>query len=117
MELFKEFTFEAAHQVGPYSGIHGHSFMVEVRLKGKADPVYGWPASLTDIEAHIDVVRGDLDHKYLNDIEGLAVPSLENLAQWIWRRFDDVLPGLERITVRRGYPGNGEGCTYSGRAD
>ena len=62
-------------------------------------------------------VRDDLDHKYLNDIEGLEVPSLENLAQWVWRRFDNVLPGLDRITVRRGFTGNAEGCTYRGRPD
>jgi 6-pyruvoyltetrahydropterin/6-carboxytetrahydropterin synthase len=117
MELFKEFTFESAHQVPPYSGIHGHSFMVEVFLRGKPDPVYGWATSLTDVESHIEAVREDLDHKYLNDVEGLAVPSLENLAQWIWRRLDNVLPGLDRITVRRGSAGNGEGCIYRGRAD
>lgn len=91
--------------------------MVEVFLRGKADPVYGWATSLTDIESHIEAVRKDLDHKYLNDVEGLDVPSLENLAQWIWRRLDNDLPGLDRITVRRGSAGNGEGCTYRGRAD
>ena len=41
--------------------------------------------------------------------------ALENLAQWIWRRLDNQLPGLERITVRRGFAGNSEGCTYRGR--
>ncbi len=115
MEIFREFTFESAHQVAPFSGIHGHSFMVEVFMKGQQHPIYGWPASLTDIEPHIQAVREDLDHKFLNDIEGLEVPSLENLAQWIWRRLDNLLPGLERITVRRGFTGNAEGCTYSGR--
>lgn len=117
MEIFREFTFEAAHKVAPYSGIHGHTFQVEVYLTGKPDPVFGWPVSLTDIEPHIDAVRGDLDHKYLNDIDGLAVPSLENVAKWIWQRFENALPGLDRVTVRRGASGNGEGCTYRGQAE
>jgi 6-pyruvoyltetrahydropterin/6-carboxytetrahydropterin synthase len=114
MEIFREFTFEAAHQVPPYTDVHGHTFVVEVMLKGKADPVYGWAMSLTDLEPHIEAVRRDLDHKYLNDLEGLAVPSLENVACWIWRRLDDVLQGLDRVTVRRGFTGNVEGCTYRG---
>ena len=91
--------------------------MVEVFLVGEQHPVYGWPASLTDIEPHIQAVRQDLDHKYLNDIEGLAIPSLENVARWIWRRLEGDLPRLDRITIRRGQPGHGEGCTWYGPAE
>jgi 6-pyruvoyltetrahydropterin/6-carboxytetrahydropterin synthase len=112
IETFKEFTFEAAHHVPQYSGVHGHSFMVQIVLQGKPDPVFGWPASLTDFEPQIEAVRQDLDHKYLNEIEGLAVPSLENIAAWIWRRLGNTVPGLDRIIVRRGNAGHGEGCTY-----
>jgi 6-pyruvoyltetrahydropterin/6-carboxytetrahydropterin synthase len=115
IEMFKEFTFEAAHQVPTHSSVHGHSFMVQVCLVGEPDEVFGWPASLTEIEPHIEAVQRDLDHRYLNEIEGLAVPSLENVARWIWQRLDNVLPGLSGITVRRGTPGHGEGCTYRGR--
>jgi 6-pyruvoyltetrahydropterin/6-carboxytetrahydropterin synthase len=116
VETLKEFTFEAAHQVPPYSGVHGHSFMVEVVVTGIPDPVFGWAASLTDFEPQIEALRRDLDHKYLNEIEGLAVPSLENIASWIWRRLEQAVPGLDRITVRRGAPGHGEGCTFRGFA-
>jgi 6-pyruvoyltetrahydropterin/6-carboxytetrahydropterin synthase len=51
----------------------------------------------------------------LNQIEGLAVPSLENIAQWIWQRIDNRVAGVDRVSVRRGLLGNGEGCTYRGR--
>jgi 6-pyruvoyltetrahydropterin/6-carboxytetrahydropterin synthase len=115
MELFKEFTFEAAHQIPPYSGVHGHSFAVEVVYEGPGDPVYGWALSLTRIEPLIEAVQKELDHKYLNEIEGLAVPSLENVAAWIWRRLDNAAPGLSRVSVRRGAAGHGEGCTFRGR--
>ncbi len=56
-----------------------------------------------------------LDHKLLNDIEGLPVPSLENVAQWIWKFLNVSLPGLERVELRRGANGNCEGCVYSER--
>jgi len=26
-----------------------------------------------------------LDHKYLNDIEGLENPTIENMAEWFWK--------------------------------
>ena len=115
-ETFKEFTFEAAHQLPPYSGLHGHSFMVEIVVTGPSDVHFGWAASLTDIEPHIEALRQDLDHKYLNDIDGLEVPSLENVAAWIWRRLDRIVPGLDRVVVRRGSAGHGEGCTFRGTA-
>ncbi len=115
VELFREFTFEAAHRVPNYSDVHGHSFQVGVVMRGPADETHGWVQSLTDIEPHIKMVQRQLDHKYLNDIEGLSVPSLENVARWIWNRLDNSLPHLERVEVRRGGPGHGEGCVYRGR--
>jgi len=90
--------------------------MVQIVLQGKPDPVFGWPVSLTDLEPRIEAVRQELDHKYLNEIEGLAFPSLENIAAWIWRRLGDNVPGLDHIIVRRGNAGYGEGCTYRASA-
>src|SRR4051794_631725 len=97
MITFKEFTFEAAHQIPPFSGLHGHSFQAELQFSGNADPVYGWAISLSDVERTVDRIRLQLDHKYLNEVEGLEVPSLENVASWIWRRVASELPGLERV--------------------
>lgn len=114
-QTLKEFGFDAAHQTPPHSGLHGHSFRVEVVLTGTPDPVFGWTHNLNEVEPVIDAVRRELDQRYLNDIEGLSVPTLENLARWIWHRLDDRLEGLEHVTVRRGQPGMSEGCAYSGR--
>jgi 6-pyruvoyltetrahydropterin/6-carboxytetrahydropterin synthase len=112
LETFLEFTFEAAHMTPPLTRPHGHSFRATVVLKGVPDPVYGWSHDLTEVEPVIEAVRRELDHRYLNDIEGLAVPTLENVARWIWQRLDGTLPGLDRIVVRRGAEGHAEGCTY-----
>src|SRR5579884_1266327 len=113
IEVFKEFTFEAAHSIPPYSNVHGHSFLVEVVVRGDPDERFGWPISLNDIEPHIHEVQKALDHKYLNEIEGLDVPSLENLAIWIWTRLDADVAGIHRIMVRRGHSGQSEGCTLT----
>jgi 6-pyruvoyltetrahydropterin/6-carboxytetrahydropterin synthase len=116
LETFVEFTFEAAHQLPPHSGLHGHSFKAVVYLTGKPDPVFGWSHNLYEIEVAVAKTKERLDHTYLNEIEGLEVPSLENIAAWIWHRLDKDLPGLDRVMLRRGMDGAGEGCSYSGRS-
>ena len=114
-ETFKEFTFEAAHQTPLFSGLHGHSFYVTIYLCGNSDPVYGWSHNLYYIDAMVEEVRGQVDNRYLNDIEGLNAPSLENVARWVWNLFHNQTPGLDRVTVSRGGVGQREGCSYSGR--
>ena len=113
LETFKQFTFEAAHQTPPYSGLHGHSFTVSVFLKGEPDPVFGWSHNLDEVEAAFASVRSQIDHKYLNDVEGLAVPTLENVTNWLFVRLSNTLKGVDRVVVRRGQEGNAEGCTIS----
>lgn len=120
IEVFKEFTFEAAHHLGanvapghPYSRLHGHSFKAEIVLRGEPDPKTGWVVDFAEIDRELQALRAVLDHNYLNDIEGLQTPTLENITRWIWNRLDNVLPGLDRVMVRRGTCG--EGCVYSGR--
>jgi 6-pyruvoyltetrahydropterin/6-carboxytetrahydropterin synthase len=115
LETFIEFTFEAAHSLPPYSGIHGHTFRVTVYLTGEQDPVFGWTHNLYEVEEVIAATRKQLDNSFLNEIDGLAVPSLENVATWIWSRLNESLVGLDRIAISRGMDGSQEGCVYSGR--
>ena len=119
-EIFKEFTFEAAHHLAVnvaeghrYSRLHGHSFQVQVFLKGEPDEKKKWLCDFGEIEQCVAKVRAELDHNYLNEIAGLEVPTLENISRWIWNRLDNQLPGLDRIIVRRG--SCGEGCVFHGR--
>jgi 6-pyruvoyltetrahydropterin/6-carboxytetrahydropterin synthase len=113
IETFREFTFEAAHQTPPYSGLHGHSFLVRIFLRGEPHPQFGWSHNMFDVEPIVEAVRRDLDQRYLNDVPGLQVPTLENVARWLWERMSPMLPGLHRVTVQRGMPGMVEGCTYA----
>ncbi len=113
-QTFCEFTFEAAHQTPPFSTLHGHSFLVRVVLHGPSHPVYGWSHNLDEVEPVLEHLRQELDHRYLNDIDGLEVPTLENVARWIWRRLGSKLDGIESITVSRGTEGRREGAIYRG---
>lgn len=80
---------------------------------GKLDPIYGWSHNLYEVDSVVGEIR--LDNRYLNDIDGLDVPSLENIARWLWNQFDNRIPGLNRVAVQRGSEGQREGCSYNGR--
>jgi 6-pyruvoyltetrahydropterin/6-carboxytetrahydropterin synthase len=114
MITFKEFTFEAAHMTPPYSTLHGHTFKVELQFSGTPDPTYGWAVCLDDVQNDVNALRAVIDNKYLNDIPGLQIPSLENVARWIFDRLAATQPGLSRVMLSRGFEGQKEGCVYEG---
>jgi len=118
VELCYRFGFDAAHRFEnfpdghPYRGVHGHSFQVEIGIRGKPDAATGFVADFGDIEKACVKVRELLDHRMLNEIQGLERPSLENLSVWIWRRLAPQFGSLSRVTVRR--DSIGQSCTYAG---
>ena len=114
LETFIEFTFEAAHTTPPYPHPHGHSFRAQAVLKGEPDPVYGWSHDLREGEPIVEAVGQEPRRKELNGIPGLSMPTLENVARWLWHRLDGVLTGLDRVSVRRGADGHAEGVSYRG---
>jgi 6-pyruvoyltetrahydropterin/6-carboxytetrahydropterin synthase len=116
-ELTKSFRFEAAHSLpGTTFGnasmeIHGHSFRAEVSVRGTPDPATGMVLDLGLLERGMGEVRNKLDHKLLNDVEGLGPPTLENLARFIW----DHVQRAGRVTsVSVHRDSCGESCTYFG---
>ena len=117
MEVFRRFGFEAAHRlpnVAPdhkCARLHGHSFRVTVHVEGPVGAESGWVMDFADLDAAARPVVDQLDHRYLNEIEGLDNPTSEVLAMWIWDRLCATLPGLSAIGVRETCT---SGCTYRG---
>lgn len=117
MEIFKEFTFEAAHRLPNVpeghkcARLHGHSFRVEIHVRGPVHPELGWVIDFADIKDAFKPFYDRLDHYYLNEVEGLENPTSENLARWIWERVQPSLPGLSRVVVRETCT---SGCVYEG---
>ena len=79
--------------------MHGHSYAVTVLLEGEVDPQTGWLIDFADIDDRVAPVIRMIDHRVLNEIDGLANPTSELLAAWLWRRIVDVLPGMVELTV------------------
>ena len=117
MEIFKQFHIEAAHWLpnvpaGHKCGrMHGHSFQIEVHVAGPVDAQLGWVLDFAEIKAAFQPVEDRIDHRCLNDVEGLENPTSENLARWLWVQLQPALPLLSRIVVRETCT---SGCVYTG---
>jgi len=105
VRLSKSFRFEAAHDLPTFPEghkcrrLHGHSFRFDVVVEGDVHPDKGYLIDYADIKKAADPVIRQLDHYYLNDIDGLENPTSENLSVWIYRRLKPALPELAAIVV------------------
>jgi 6-pyruvoyltetrahydropterin/6-carboxytetrahydropterin synthase len=103
-KLWKDFTFEAAHQltkvpVGHQCGnLHGHSYKVRVHCAGRLDPARDWVVDYAYIASAVRPVIQKLDHTFLNhhfDFETTA----ENLAWWLAGAIKPKLVELVAVEV------------------
>lgn len=105
MEISKKYFIEAAHLLPNVPEghkcrrLHGHSFRVEITVSGPVGEQTGWVMDFADIGTAFKPLYEQLDHHYLNEIEGLENPTSENLASWIWQRLRPALPLLSKIKV------------------
>lgn len=87
--ICKRFDFDAAHFLpnvcdGHKCGrLHGHTYVVELRLRGDVDPHMGWFVDYAEIAAAWKPLNDALDHRLLNEIPGLENPTTEVLVPWI----------------------------------
>ncbi len=111
------FQVEAAHRLPNVpeghkcARLHGHSFRIEVYIKGPLDDAQGWVMDFAELRRVFQSVFDQLDHHYLNDIDGLENPTSENLARWIWGQLSAELIGLDKIIVQETC---NAGCIYRG---
>ena len=105
VRLSKSFGFEAAHWLPCFPDghkcrrMHGHSFRVDVIVEGELDPSVGYLIDFADIKRATEPLERALDHRCLNEIEGLGNPTSEMVAAWIWARLKPSLPMLSEIVV------------------
>ena len=117
MEIYKEFQIEAAHRLPNVpeghkcARLHGHSFRIRLVVDGPIGAESGWVMDFADLKQAFDPLFRQLDHNYLNDIDGLENPTSENLARWVWDRLRPGLPLLSRVEVSETCTA---GCVYRG---
>lgn len=117
MEIYKEFTFEAAHRLPNVpeghkcSRLHGHSFYVRIYVQGAVGKNSGWIMDFGELKEHFEPIYNQLDHYYLNDINGLENPTSEVLVRWIWNKLKPKLKDLSKIELKETCT---SGCIYQG---
>ncbi|MGE3974260.1 MAG: 6-carboxytetrahydropterin synthase QueD [Bdellovibrionales bacterium] len=113
-ELRKSFTFEAAHELPKMpvghkcARLHGHSFRVTVIVRGELN-AQGLVIDYGDIKDITKPIVDELDHTYLNEIQGLDNPSSEVLARWFYDRLKPKLSSLHQIQISETCTSE---CTY-----
>lgn len=117
-ELSKRFYFDAAHtlrrEIDTESSlrIHGHSYRAEVTVRGVPDPISGMIVDLGLLERKLEEARLALDHRFLDEMNDLGPATMENLCAWIWRKLEEDIGNLARVSVYR--DSSGDACSYFG---
>lgn len=117
MEVFRNFTFDAAHRLEHLpkghkcARVHGHTYRLTVYAEGPLDPKVGWIVDFAQIKSVTNEVIAPLDHHMLNEVPGLEQPTTEHIAIWIWDRLKPVLPELSRIEL---WENANSGVVYNG---
>lgn len=122
--LYKEFRFEAAHRLPYHQGkcqrLHGHSWVGRVYIKGntliKDGSQQGMIIDYGEIKQYLQPLLDNfLDHYYLNETLGIASPTCELVAKWIYEKLATAeLPGLYAVEIRETCT---SGCIYRQDSD
>jgi len=117
LKLTQTFYFEAAHTLKSRyvdihakmqsENIHGHTYTASISVKGNPD-VNGMVKDFGHFKWAIDAIKLKLDHKFLDNVEGLGNPTMENLCLYIANYLKSV-NGLCEVTVER--KASGDKCT------
>jgi 6-pyruvoyltetrahydropterin/6-carboxytetrahydropterin synthase len=116
-ELTQEFFIDAAHtldrtvEADASRRVHGHTYHVAVTIRGEPDAATGMVLDLGDFRREMERVRAELDHRILDDVEGMGAATLENLCAFIARFVRPALPGLHAVEVSR--RASGDRCRLS----
>ena len=120
-ELSQTFFFEAAHtlrrklddaaEVAGSKRIHGHTYHASVSLSGLPSADSGMVMDLALLRAQIATLRSQLDHHFLDEVEGLGQPTLENLCLYIARHMQ--AQGIQPSQVRVWREASGDSCTLT----
>ena len=92
--------------------MHGHTFNITIFLDGPINDKSGFVMDFYELDKIINKeIISLIDHKVLNDIDGLQNPSSELLSIFIWNKLKEKLKYLHRVSVSEDY---GTGVEYSG---
>ncbi|SCA58594.1 6-carboxy-5,6,7,8-tetrahydropterin synthase, partial [Chlamydiales bacterium SCGC AB-751-O23] len=103
-DTWETLVVQLKHHKGKCAIPHGHSYKLEVALKGDTLREKGEEKNmLMDFsfiaKAVKPLIEKYLDHKWLNDTLETDSPTAEFIAQWIYQQLSSKLPSLHKVTV------------------
>ena len=118
MIVYRNFRFHSARYLPKLNDdhickqTHGHTFNLTIYINGKINPQDGFVIDFFDIDKIINnKILPLIDHKLLNEIEGLENPTSENLIKWIWDKIKNDFSKLHKIKLSEDH---GTGIIYNG---
>lgn len=105
MLIFKEFSFDSAHflprvpEGHKCRNMHGHTYRLRVWIEDQLDPELGWVMDFAVLKSIVKPVIARLDHKCMNEVDGLENPTCEHIAVWLWNNLKPALPKLSKIEL------------------
>src|SRR4051812_20977412 len=105
MIVFKQFTFDSAHYLPNVpdghkcKGMHGHTYILTVYVEGELEKNLDWVIDFAELKSVVDPVVNSIDHKVLNDIQGMENPTCEMIAVWLWNKIKPGVPQLKKIKL------------------
>ena len=118
MIVYRTFRFHAArflpnlHDKHICKKIHGHTFNLTVYIYGPIKNPEGFVIDFFDIDVVLNKkILPLIDHKLLNDVEGLNNPTSEHLIKWIWDNIVNEFSGLRKLQLSEDH---GTGIIYKG---
>jgi 6-pyruvoyltetrahydropterin/6-carboxytetrahydropterin synthase len=97
--------FEAAHRLvgdfGPATRLHGHTYRLEVQVRGERLDEDGTLFDIGKIRSLVDDLTAELHYRNLDDVSGLAGvnTTAENVADYCWERLATSLRGANLATL------------------
>ena len=67
---------------------------MRIFLKDELAAGTDWLVDFGNLKAAYKPINAQLDHRYLNEIEGLGNPTAENIAIWIWNQLNCKIENL-----------------------
>lgn len=107
-EVYVAARFEAAHRLvgdfGPATRTHGHTYRIEVILRGENLNEDGTLFDIGELKDAVDGLAASLHYRDLDEVPGLAGTNTtaENVARFCWETLAPRLRdrGLDSLAVR-----------------
>ncbi len=103
--LSRTYRFEASHRLEhlpvehPCHHLHGHGYTIEIQVSGAVNESTGFLIDYAEIDAAMQPLLAQLDHKHLNDLPGLRLATTEFLCKWLWEKLRQKLDMVSLVAV------------------